>query len=1160
MYGKRLVKRVGSLVIAAVIMASAFAVLPMSNEKAEAALMDTTPLVITEIMYNPAGDDAGREWIELYNMGDTELNLTGWTIKDAANNTFATLDVILGPYSYMVVNGSELNNNDNETIYIYNAIGEEVLNVSYDPTWAPDGHSIELGEDDVWHVGPEGGTPGMPNEAMTPPETTYSIAEEQMPWDWYVTNVTVTLNATDDTGVKETKYRVDGGDWNAYTEPFVISEPGSHLVEYYSIDVWGVEEEVKNFTVNIANTSSNLAVIPTEINWNETATVWVNNSQGEVSLYAPREDTPRMGPETRAIIRWLNVHFDVSGDWWVVDLFDGNANAAKIVVHPLSLDVNATPDETDFQKNKYVDIQGTVTLNGEAATQAKVKLIKPDGSEEIKDVDASGNFLFTLYLSPTEDGAGEYNITAFIGNETYPDAFGYDVVMINPIEPNITLVSNNAVGGFDIGTVQFEITDPADGLALLTNNYNISIYKGDELYAWYTPTEHGGPINFAISGKFLNLTSGMWEAGDYVINVSVDITGDGSWEYVGEASYTVEAAPPVNLKIKSPVDKKINVMDLANNTQIIQVQIFGENMTTYGTPEALGIGENNENVTERIKVEGDVLYSPPKAAYEYWKDGIWNITVFPTIGNGKIYINVTWPDKGEAGEVIDVVEGGYITVEPTVIVVDNTYTVNVTVKTKDQNPVTLVDAIQLYYEDPAYYEGTGWSLITEKTNEYSATGVFTFENFTADRAAINIVVAVKFRAPGETYAYARIISNPAHDLNVSLSPDAVLAGELTKFTVNITRNGVPYTETFEYYILNETELQKLHEGTLELPTPVYVGNKANDTFNFIETEPGTYYVYVRTQDKKHDNMENEPSFTVSKASVSVEPSLLVKNVDINVTLEFTVTWNGEPVTGKLLIHGLQEVASYEAYVENATYELDITNGTGTLENVSAIATGTLTFEFMSATEGSTYADADGSLEITTPTVEIVEPKEKVAFLAVENLITIVVKHPLTGNGIEGLTVEIITPTRADPVEVGKTDSNGKLIFGIVPLQTGKIKVLVEGEEAGEISIWVGLKIVMASEIEKDNEVTILVTTRGGKPVEGATVKVNGTTIGTTDANGEIKYKPTKEGPIKITAEKEGYYPAEKTVEVKKGAETPGFEFVGIAIAMALIALIYRRRK
>ena len=1159
MYGKRLVKRVGSLVIAAVIIASAFAILPMSNEKAMASSMNTTPLVVTEIMYNPAGSDDDKEWIELYNMGDTELNLTGWTIKDAANNTFATLDIILGPYSYVVVNGSELNNGD-ETIYIYDATNAEVLNVSYSDI-AAENHSIELGEDDTWHEGPEGGTPGMPNSVMVPPVTEYELKGELMPWGWYVTNVTVTLNATNETtGVKEIKYRIDGGDWNTYTEPFVISEPGTHLVEYYSVDVWGATETTKNFTVKIANISSNLAVTPTEINWNETATVWVNNSQGEVSLYAPRENTPRMGPETRTIIRWLNVHFDVSGDWWVVDLFDSNANAAKIVVHPLSLDVNATPDETDFQKNKYVDIQGTVTLNGEAATQAKVKLTKPDGTEEIKDVDASGNFLFTLYLSPTEDGAGEYNITAFIGDEAYPDAFGYDVVMINPIEPNITLVSNDAVGGFDIGTVQFDITDPADGTALLTNNYNISIYKDGKLYAWHTPTEHGGPIMFNISGKRLTLSSGMWEAGDYVLNVSVDITGDGSWEYVGEASYTVEAAPPVNLKIKSPADKKINVLDLGNNSQVIQVQIFGENMTTFGTPEALGIGDNNENVTERIKVEGDVLYAPPKAAYEYWKDGIWNITIFPTIGNGKIYINVTWPDKGEAGEVIDVVEGGYISVEPTVVVVDNTYTVNVTVKTKDQNPVTLVDAIRLYYEDPAYYEGVGWTLITEKTNEYSATGTFTFENFTADRAAINIVVAVEFRAPSETYAYARIISNPAHDLNVSLSPDAVLAGELTTFTVNITRNGSPYTETFEYYILNETELQKLHEGTLELPAPAYTGNEANDTFDYLETEPGTYYVYVRTQDKKHDNMENEPSFTVSKASVSVSPSLLVKNVDINVTLEFTVTWNGEPVTGTLLIHGLQEVASYEAYVENATYELDITNGTGTLENVSAIATGTLTFEFLPATEGSVYADAEGSLEITTPTVEIVEPKEKVAFLAVENLITIVVKHPLTGNGIEGLTVEIITPTRGEPVEVGKTDSNGKLIFGIVPLQTGKIKVLVEGEEAGEISIWVGLKIVMPSEIEKDNEVTILVTTRGGKPVEGATVKVDGTTIGTTDANGEIKYKPTEEGTIKITAEKEGYYAAEKTVEVKKGAETPGFGFVGIAVAIALIALIYRRRK
>ncbi len=50
---------------------------------------------------------------------------------------------------------------------------------------------------------------------------------------------TVVLDATDDTGVESVEYRVDGGDWAAYDEPFVISEPGDHTVDYRAADAAG---------------------------------------------------------------------------------------------------------------------------------------------------------------------------------------------------------------------------------------------------------------------------------------------------------------------------------------------------------------------------------------------------------------------------------------------------------------------------------------------------------------------------------------------------------------------------------------------------------------------------------------------------------------------------------------------------------------------------------------------------------------------------------------------------------------------------------------------------------------------------------------------------------------------------------------------------------
>ncbi|RLF34291.1 MAG: hypothetical protein DRN07_00275 [Thermoplasmata archaeon] len=1180
MYRKKLGKNIGSLVIAAVIVASAFTILPGEHRKADALVVPGVPLVITEIMYNPAGVDTGNEWIELYNMGASELNLSGWTIKDDADNVFGDLTgVVIPAYGYYVLNGSDLNNGV-ETIHVFDATATEVMNITYDDT-ATENHSLELNEADEWVEGPEGGTPGAVNSVMVPPVTTATLEDTLYSWDigdWYVGNVTVTLTATDNSSLKGTQYKMAGdADWTMYTGPFVIEGPGVFEINYCSIDIWGAEEPAQTITVQILNTSSALEVTPTTADWNTTHTIVVKNAQGNVGLYAPRETTPRK-TGTSAYIQWSLFTFDVSGTWWVVDEVGGEANAAPIEVSPLSIDVNATPDTLDYTKlgveGSIQTIEGTAEIDGAAAAGATVNLIRPDGTIIGTDtVAADGTFRF-LDINIGNNGAGEYNVSVYIGNATYPDASGYDTVTVNTVVPNITLVNNDAVGGFDIGSVTFDVTYPEDGAALLASYYNISIYKGGELYAWYiyndTLDEQHGPVTFAVAAKLLNLTAvapNMWEAGDYTIKIWVDVTEDGNWEYIGESTYTVAAAPDVNTKLLSAAE--IDVKDQANNSQVIQVQIFGKNMTTYGNKTNLKIGDNMENVTDRIKVEGDVLYAPPKEAYQYWKDGIWNITVFPTKGSGTIYINVTWPDtEAVASEKVDIKDGGAATVEPTTIIVDTLTDITVTVKDNYGNIIANAQ-VTLYYED----EGTPYALDGQVTNGSitgdgssgkGLNGIYEF-TISSEYAARNIIVVATFQTPGGDtfYAYAKIRSQPAHDLTVALTPGDVLAGEHTEFTVNITRGNTSYADNFEFYILNATQRQQLQDGELDIATltPVYTSTKANDTFKHNITEEGTYYLYVRTTDKKHDNMDSEPSFEVSKASVTATPSLLVKNVDKNVTLDFTVSWNGNPVNGTLYAHGLQEVASYHTYV-NATVTITIVNGTGNLTNVSAIAIGNITFEFQPEAEHSKKVEADGVVQVTTPTVSIIEPAEKVAFLAEENLITIQVKHPLTGNGIQGLKVEITTPTSSDKHEIGETDANGKLLFGIVPLLTGKIHIYVEGEHAGEIDIWVGLKVVASSEVEKKQEFTIRITTRGGKAVSGATVKVDGTTLGTTDENGEIKYKPEEEGTVTITAEKTGYYAGSMKITVKAGAEegVPGFEFVGIAIAITLVALILRRRR
>jgi len=87
-------------------------------------------------------------------------------------------------------------------------------------------------------------------EDITPPVTTCSLSGEQE-GDVYVSDVTVTLTATDDSGVDYTKYKLDNGVWTTYTAPFIVSSNGNHTVSFYSADNVGNTETEKTCSFTI---------------------------------------------------------------------------------------------------------------------------------------------------------------------------------------------------------------------------------------------------------------------------------------------------------------------------------------------------------------------------------------------------------------------------------------------------------------------------------------------------------------------------------------------------------------------------------------------------------------------------------------------------------------------------------------------------------------------------------------------------------------------------------------------------------------------------------------------------------------------------------------------------------------------------------------------
>jgi hypothetical protein len=67
--------------------------------------------------------------------------------------------------------------------------------------------------------------------------------------DWYVTP-TVTLTADDGwgRGIDGIEYRLDGGRWTTYEEPFRVLPPGEHTVDYRATDLNGNLEETNHVT------------------------------------------------------------------------------------------------------------------------------------------------------------------------------------------------------------------------------------------------------------------------------------------------------------------------------------------------------------------------------------------------------------------------------------------------------------------------------------------------------------------------------------------------------------------------------------------------------------------------------------------------------------------------------------------------------------------------------------------------------------------------------------------------------------------------------------------------------------------------------------------------------------------------------------------------
>lgn len=116
--------------------------------------------------------------------------------------------------------------------------------------------AVHFLDDNIGYIAGDQGTilyttTGGYDDDVIPPTTTCTLNGE-LENETYISNVTVTLTATDDqSGINYTMYKLNQNDYQTYTDPFTVTENGEHNLYYYSVDNAGniEEEQTCTFTV-----------------------------------------------------------------------------------------------------------------------------------------------------------------------------------------------------------------------------------------------------------------------------------------------------------------------------------------------------------------------------------------------------------------------------------------------------------------------------------------------------------------------------------------------------------------------------------------------------------------------------------------------------------------------------------------------------------------------------------------------------------------------------------------------------------------------------------------------------------------------------------------------------------------------------------------------
>ena len=756
----------------------------------------------------------------------------------------------------------------------------------------------------------------------------------------------------------------------------------------------------------------------------------------------------------------------------------------------------------------------------------------------------------------------EYNASEYNGGVSYnyTNCGAWDppehvsekkTIIVNTGEPEVTFYDKDVYWSFD-GTINISTNIENLNVTILNDDYedvtsylNIDI-TGKDILISNNATENittGGWGRDALGNTYGG--NGTWKA--YLFN---DIDCDGIEEWNTTAKFKVLS--PVSVQWEwidddgatSDNDKDSIIPRIPDITEIpidVQFQIIGNDHSFYGDLSSNPVEDYGENIT----ITGDALFLSTKSLDDFpgvsYLNGNWTVPIIPTMAaqGGKITFNVEWEDYGSFRQDLLIggseYNGSVVEIVPNTFVIDEELTVSVDVfgPLGTGYPISHANVELWWLNDDGTKEDTN----INETNRPDNPGENTYSFIVTKDEQHNglttlprkLMAYVSVDNLGCGYAAATMM--PMSDLQVSVSQSTIMAGEKTKFNINVTKGNntepdgniqVEFYDTVGEKINLNADFGSLRDSDLD--------NDENILDDYILI-PGIYTLYA--YNATHDSTGHNATFEVKAVDVSCDLGVFIWNVDDNITATFTVLYNEVNVNGTLKVLNMTDRGDYySVWVKNGETQFDVVNGTAKvivsanyLPNDKFLEN--LTFEFSPDSRYSQFAEASGIIPVKVADIAV-SPKA-LPFNIVSNLEITVTGR---GTGLPNVFVGIDVPGIPTTLETD-TDTNGKAIFAFKAPTTGKIIIMIENRTSDKTVLVTSWSLYIDAPIQVKEGETFTIQIRNGSmngnEITEALVEFAGSTktetytFTTPSVSSDIEYT--------MSAALEGYVPASVNILV-----------------------------